>query len=87
MKQTIKSALIATAAASLALTAFAACSDTGTKTDDQKVKCSGVNECKGKGACKGDGHECTGKNTCKGKGWVEKANAKECTDGKGTVVK
>lgn len=53
------------------------------------VKCSGINECKGKGECgAADGsHSCKGKNECKGKGWVNSANAKACTDKKGTVVK
>ena len=36
-----------------------------------KVKCSGVNECKGHAACKGAGNECKGANGCKGKGWIE----------------
>ena len=45
-----------------------------------KIKCTGVNECKGKGACgAADGsHSCAGKNECKGKGWIE-IPASECT--------
>lgn len=46
-------------------------------------ECTGVNACKGKGACGGDGHECAGKNSCKGKGWVS-LTEKECTAKKGT---
>ena len=34
------------------------------------VHCSGVNACKGHGACATAGHDCKGKNACKGKGWV-----------------
>jgi hypothetical protein len=54
-------------------------------TKDSKVKCAGVNACKGKGACSGASNSCSGQNSCKGKGWVE-ATAKECKDQKGTVV-
>src|SRR5258708_6759571 len=32
------------------------------------VACTGVNECKGKGSCKGGENGCKGKNSCKGKG-------------------
>lgn len=37
---------------------------------EAKVKCAGVNSCKGKGACGMANHDCAGKNACKGKGWV-----------------
>lgn len=36
-----------------------------------KVKCYGVNSCKGTGACSGAGHGCAGKNACKGQGFAE----------------
>ena len=36
----------------------------------KKGECWGVNECKGKGACGGVGHECAGGNACKGQGWL-----------------
>ena len=49
------------------------------------MKCSGINSCKGKGACKSATSSCKGMNDCKGKGWVE-ASAKECKSKKGTVV-
>jgi hypothetical protein len=55
------------------------------KTKEAKVKCSGINSCKGKGSCSGATNGCSGQNGCKGKGWVE-ATAKECKDQKGTVV-
>jgi uncharacterized membrane protein len=59
------------------------------KKDEGTVKCSGINSCKGKGACgAADGsHACAGKNECKGKGWVKVKSDKECTDKGGTVVK
>lgn len=52
---------------------------------EAKVRCSGVNACKGQGKCSGANHSCAGQNACKGKGWVE-ATEKECKDQKGTVV-
>lgn len=55
------------------------------KTKEAKVKCAGINACKGKGGCAGASNSCSGQNGCKGKGWVE-ASAKECKDKKGTVV-
>lgn len=55
------------------------------KTKEAKVKCAGINACKGKGGCAGADNSCGGKNGCKGKGWIE-VSAKECKDKKGTVV-
>ena len=40
-------------------------------------KCSGINSCKGKGACGGKTHSCAGMNKCKGKGWL-KMSKDEC---------
>jgi len=57
-----------------------------TATKDAKVKCAGVNGCKGKGSCSSANNGCKGQNGCKGKGWTETASAKACTDQKGTVV-
>jgi hypothetical protein len=53
--------------------------------DGAKVKCSGFNSCKGKGACKGAANSCAGQNGCKGKGWIE-TTAKECKDKKGKII-
>lgn len=78
----IKGALLASAVAgAMALTACGS----PTSTNTQEVKCSGINECSGKGACNGDGHDCAGKNECKGKGWVKTTKA-DCDAKKGTVV-
>ncbi len=49
------------------------------------VRCEGINECKGKGACGGAHHDCAGNNECKGKGWVL-VSATECKEKKGKVV-
>lgn len=63
-----------------------------TGSNQQAVKCAGVNDCAGKGACAGtlaDGgtHDCAGKNACKGQGWVEVASASDCTTKGGSVIK
>lgn len=50
-----------------------------------KLHCSGVNACKGKGACKGADNSCKGQNGCKGKGWVEMSD-KKCKDKGGTAM-
>lgn len=58
------------------------------KGDDAgKVKCQGINACKGKGACHSKENACAGKNGCKGKGWTNVQTEKECTDKGGKVVK
>lgn len=51
-----------------------------------KVKCMGMNACKGKGACKSSNNDCKGKNACKGKGITKTATEEECTKGGGTVA-
>lgn len=50
-----------------------------------EVKCSGINSCKGKGACASATHGCAGQNSCKGKGWV-KASKADCDTKGGKVV-
>ena len=61
-------------------------SGTRTKETSSKVKCAGINECKGKGECAGPGHACAGHNECKGKGWVTRESEQACKDAGGTVV-
>ncbi len=39
--------------------------------EGDKVKCYGVNSCKGTSACSGAGHGCAGKNACKGQGFLQ----------------
>lgn len=58
----------------------------GDKAGGEGVRCAGINECKGHGACAGAGHECKSQNACKGQGWVESSSAKECTDKGGKIV-
>jgi hypothetical protein len=50
------------------------------------VHCSGVNACKGQGACKSASNSCKGQNACKGQGWVEQSSAEACTAAGGTVI-
>jgi uncharacterized membrane protein len=40
-----------------------------------KVKCLGVNGCKGQSACTTASSSCAGKNSCKGKGWLSLTKA------------
>ncbi len=51
-----------------------------------KVRCAGINECRGKGECAGKDHVCAGHNACKGKGWISVPSEKACTDKGGKVV-
>jgi hypothetical protein len=76
---------IAMTVAGLLLAAAPSVSLAGDATKEAKVKCAGINGCKGKGGCASATNDCAGKNGCKGKGVVE-ATEKECKDKKGTVV-
>ncbi len=46
-----------------------------------EIKCSGINSCKGSGACASATHAFAGQNSCKGQGWI-KASKADC-DAKG----
>lgn len=76
--------IIATAVASLLLAAAPQLANAG-DAKTTKVKCEGINECKGKSACNTANNACAGMNACKGKGWNE-VTAKECKAKKGKVV-
>lgn len=80
--------VLATAVMSLLATGSFIAGDEGKKAEEKSVKCYGINECKGHGACGApDGsHDCAGKNACKGKGWVKVENEKACTDKGGKVL-
>jgi len=43
--------------------------------DAAKVKCEGVNSCKGKSACSTASNACQGQNSCKGKGFLSLSKA------------
>ena len=87
----VKGKMIASAVASMfALSAYAGAPAKAAPAKDTKaaaadVKCTGTNECKGKGACAGAGNACAGKNECKGKG-IEKRTEADCKAKGGTVV-
>jgi len=87
MKNSIKGALIASAVCAMFTAGISQASEgKATKASSKEVKCAGINECKGHGACSGAANSCSGENGCKGKGWVAVKSAKECTDKGGTVV-
>jgi len=83
MKTHVKGAFIAAAVASMFIAKGVVAQEAGGKAE-AKVKCEGINECKGKGACSQAGHDCAGKNACKGKGWVE-TSAADCKAKGGTA--
>jgi uncharacterized membrane protein len=86
MKSSLKGALIAATVAGLFLAGSALAADEGKSEPNAGIKCSGINACKGHGACAGAGHDCAGKNACKGQGWEKVASPDECTDKGGKVV-
>lgn len=54
--------------------------------DEAKVKCEGVNACKGTSACGTAANACAGKNACKGHGFLMLAKA-ECDAAKAKLKK
>ncbi len=79
-----KGILIASAVATL-VTSGSLVAGAADKAGEEKVRCAGINECKGHGSCAGAGHSCAGQNFCKGQGWVE-TSAAECAQKGGKVV-
>jgi hypothetical protein len=69
----MSSVALAAAAAVMFSTAMVG---TASAADEAKVKCEGVNSCKGHSACKSANNSCKGQNSCKGKGFVEMTQAK-----------
>lgn len=68
--RTSNKVLMAAVAGLLTVGAVGAAS-TAHAADADKVKCYGINSCKGHGSCAGGGHACAGKNACKGQGSVD----------------
>ena len=58
----------------------------GGESEAEKIKCEGVNECKGHSACKTEANACAGQNGCAGKGF-KKMTAKECEEAKAAMEK
>lgn len=71
--QKLLGAALATAAAVM----FSTLAVTASAAEEVKVKCEGVNACKGQSACKTASNSCKGMNECAGKGFVEMAKT-EC---------
>ena len=84
MDRVSKGILIAAAAATL-LASGAVRARAEEKAGGDNVKCVGINECKGHGACAGAGNSCAGKNDCKGKGMLEVPKA-ECQKKGGKII-
>jgi uncharacterized membrane protein len=85
MNRVSKGILIATAAATLFASGAVKARAEDKGGGDDKVKCTGINECKGKGACAGAGGSCAGQNACKGKGMVVVPKA-ECEQKHGKII-
>jgi len=64
---------VALAAAAAVL--FSTAASTVRAAEAAKVKCEGVNSCKGHSACKSANNACKGQNSCKGKGFLEMTQA------------
>lgn len=81
-----KSILLATAAAALFVSSPLLAQDVHPAAEG-KVKCGGVNACKGKAECNtsADLSGCKGKNECAGKGWVS-LTKEECAAKGGKVA-
>ena len=79
MKATRKlgGAAIATAAALI----FSSLAVSTASADEAKMKCAGVNACKGQSACKSSHNSCKGMNNCKGQGFLEMSKA-DCSAAK-----
>ena len=84
MTRAKKGILIATAAATLFATGAIKARAEDKATGD-KVRCTGINECKGHGSCAGAGNSCAGQNSCKDKGVVTVPKA-ECEKKGGKVL-
>ncbi len=71
MNSNTKKIMLAAAVAGLVMAQNAVAADGAKTAETTKVKCYGVNACKGQGGCTGAGHGCAGKNACKGQGFTE----------------
>lgn len=76
--------MIAAAAAFMALSGAVSAADISMGADDT-VHCSGINSCKGQGACKTAENACKGQNSCKGHGFLP-VKASECKAKGGKVI-
>jgi hypothetical protein len=73
----IRSSLVASAAAGLFVAGLVGAAHAQEPSAEAKVKCEGVNSCKGHSDCKSAQNDCKGKNSCAGKGFLTMTKA-EC---------
>lgn len=78
---TKRSAILAAAAAAIFVSGASTEASAAHHEGGEKIKCEGVNGCKGQSECNTDHSACHGKNDCAGKGWV-KMSAEECAKAK-----
>lgn len=72
-----RSSLVASAAAALVLAGFAGAARAEEPGAEAKIRCEGVNSCKGHSECKSVSNSCKGQNGCGGKGFLMLTRA-EC---------
>jgi hypothetical protein len=82
ISKSVSGAAFATAAALL----FSVASFTTASADEAKVRCEGVNSCKGQSSCKSAKNSCKGQNACKGQGFKD-LTQKNCDAAKAQVSK
>jgi len=82
MKTNVTGAAIATAAALLFSTIAAPVAG----AEEAKIKCEGVNSCKGTSACATAHNSCQGQNKCKGQGFLQLSKA-DCDAAKAKLSK
>lgn len=76
----------------LAIAALAACgkqpesTHAPSGTTSSRVRCQGINSCRGKGECNAPGHTCGKHTPCKGQGWLTVDDADTCHARGGTVL-
>lgn len=78
---TTKSRLLAATAGALLLAGQAGLALAEEEAQEAKIKCEGVNDCKGKSSCKTLLSSCAHQNSCKGKGFVM-LTPDECAEAK-----
>ena len=82
-----RSAIVASAAAALFVAGLAGAAQAGEQAGSEaKVKCEGVNSCKGHSDCKTAKNSCKGQNGCGGQGFVMMTQA-ECDAAKAKAKK
>lgn len=71
MKNGTRTGSLLLASAVVGLLSLVGPGTTALADETAKVRCYGVNKCKGAGACGGQGHSCAGENACKGQGYLK----------------